>query len=69
MFGAPDEIYRFGTEIALLLMEAPMQLLRDNNENMEDPKMTISTHDFAEQRRNLAHDFHRPVYHFIGPSS
>ena len=26
-------------------------------------------HDFAEQRRSLARDFHRPSYHFIAPSS
>ena len=31
--------------------------------------MTPPTPDFAAQRRSLAHDFHRPAYHFIGPSS
>ncbi len=31
--------------------------------------MTLTTHDFAELRRNLAHDFHRPVYHFVAPSN
>ncbi len=31
--------------------------------------MTKSNQDFAEQRRNLAQDFHRPIYHFIAPSS
>ncbi len=31
--------------------------------------MTIRTRDFAEQRRKLAGDFHRPSYHFIAPSS
>ena len=25
--------------------------------------------DFARERRGLAHDFQRPVYHFLGPSS
>lgn len=31
--------------------------------------MTESMHDFAEQRRSMAQDFHRPVYHYISPSS
>lgn len=31
--------------------------------------MTITNHDFAEQRRSLARDFHRPVYHFVAPAS
>ena len=31
--------------------------------------MTEAIHDFAEQRRSLARDFHRPIYHFIAPSS
>ncbi len=31
--------------------------------------MTVPTHDFAEQRRSLAQDFHRPGYHFIAPAS
>ena len=31
--------------------------------------MNITVQDFAEQRRNLAHDFHRPVYHFISPAN
>ncbi len=31
--------------------------------------MTKSILDFTEQRRSLEHDFHRPVYHFIAPSS
>ena len=31
--------------------------------------MTTAIHDFAEQRRTLAQDFHRPVYHFVAPSS
>ncbi|MCY3780384.1 MAG: glycoside hydrolase family 32 protein [Chloroflexi bacterium] len=31
--------------------------------------MTTTNHDFAKQRRNLAQDFHRPIYHFIGPAS
>ncbi len=25
--------------------------------------------DFARQRRTLAHDFHRPIYHFIAPAN
>ena len=31
--------------------------------------MTETHNDFAGQRRKLAHDIHRPVYHFIAPSS
>lgn len=31
--------------------------------------MTMPNLDFTEQRRSLEHDFHRPVYHFIAPSS
>lgn len=31
--------------------------------------MTTTAHNFAEQRRGLAQDFHRPVYHFIAPAS
>ena len=31
--------------------------------------MNFTIHDFAEQRRSLAHDFQRPVFHFTGPSS
>jgi len=31
--------------------------------------MTSMNHDFTAQRRNLAHDVHRPVYHFVAPSS
>jgi len=31
--------------------------------------MNKTNHDYTEQRRSLARDFQRPVYHFIAPSS
>ena len=31
--------------------------------------MTILDHDFAEQRRSLGQDFHRPRFHFVAPAS
>ena len=31
--------------------------------------MTMTNHDFAEQRCNLARDIHRPIYHFSAPAS
>ena len=31
--------------------------------------MTVLHDDFIQQRRTLAHDFHRPVYHFVPPAN